>query len=110
MWAFAPCQPATSSSGCHPTASGTVGAIFSSCGLTRWTSNELIWSAMIVILNGPLGVGKTEVAWKLIEKFERAVMLDGDYLGAVHPFEIRDEQRVAYLYDAALKYDLADRY
>ena len=65
---------------------------------------------MIVILNGPLGVGKTEVAWKIIEKFERAVMLDGDYLGAVHPFEIRDEQRVAYLYDAALKYDLADRY
>ncbi len=54
---------------------------------------------MIVIINGPLGVGKTEVAWKLTEKFERAVMLDGDYLGAVHPFEIDDEQRVAYLYD-----------
>ncbi len=30
---------------------------------------------MIVILNGTLGVGKTEVAWKLIEKFDRAVML-----------------------------------
>jgi GrpB-like predicted nucleotidyltransferase (UPF0157 family)/predicted kinase len=54
---------------------------------------------MIVIINGPLGVGKTEVAWKLIEKFDRAIMLDGDYLGAVHPFEIYDEQRVAYLYD-----------
>lgn len=54
---------------------------------------------MIIILNGPLGVGKTEVAWKLIEKFDRAAMLDGDYLGAVHPFEIYDEQRVAYLYD-----------
>lgn len=26
-------------------------------------------------------------------------MLDGDYFGAVHPFEIHDEQRVAYLYD-----------
>jgi len=54
---------------------------------------------MIILLNGPLGVGKTEVAWKLIEKFERAVMLDGDYLGAVHPFEIYDKQRVAYLYE-----------
>src|SRR5512139_2983607 len=54
---------------------------------------------MIILLNGPLGVGKTEVAWKLIERFERAVMLDGDYLGAVHPFEIYDEQRVAYLYE-----------
>lgn len=54
---------------------------------------------MIIIINGPLGVGKTEVAWKLIEKFDRAVMLDGDYLGAVHPFEIYDAQRIAYLYD-----------
>jgi GrpB-like predicted nucleotidyltransferase (UPF0157 family)/predicted kinase len=54
---------------------------------------------MIILINGPLGVGKTEVAWKLIEKFDRAVMLDGDYLGAVYPFEIYDEQRVTYLYD-----------
>ena len=30
---------------------------------------------MIVIINGPLGVGRTEVAWKLIEHFEKAVML-----------------------------------
>jgi predicted kinase len=30
--------------------------------------------------------------------FERAAMLDGDYLGAVHPFDIYDEQRIAYLY------------
>ncbi len=54
---------------------------------------------MIVIINGPLGVGKTEVAWKLIDKFDRAAMLDGDYLGAVRPFEIYDDQRIAYLYD-----------
>ena len=54
---------------------------------------------MIILINGPLGVGKTEVAWKLIEKFDRAIMLDGDYFGAVHPFEIYDPQRVTYLYD-----------
>jgi GrpB-like predicted nucleotidyltransferase (UPF0157 family) len=54
---------------------------------------------MIILLNGPRGVGRTEVAWKLIERFDRAIMLDGDYLGAVHPFEIYDEQRVAYLYE-----------
>ena len=54
---------------------------------------------MIILINGSLGAGKTEVAWKLIEKFDRAVMLDGDYLGAVHPFEIYAEQRMAYLYD-----------
>lgn len=36
---------------------------------------------MIVILNGPLGVGKTETAWKLLEYFERAAILDCDYVG-----------------------------
>lgn len=53
---------------------------------------------MIVIINGALGIGKTEVSWKLIEHFDRAIMLDGDHLGAVYPFEIGDEQRVDYLY------------
>jgi GrpB-like predicted nucleotidyltransferase (UPF0157 family) len=53
---------------------------------------------MIVIINGPLGVGKTEASWKLLSMFGRAVMLDGDYVGAVHPFEIYDDERVAYLY------------
>ena len=53
---------------------------------------------MIVIINGALGIGKTEVSWKLIEHFEQAIMLDGDYLGAVHPFEIYGEPRIEYLY------------
>jgi GrpB-like predicted nucleotidyltransferase (UPF0157 family)/predicted kinase len=53
---------------------------------------------VIVIINGPCGIGKTSVAWELVSRFERAVMLDGDYIGAVHPFEIYDEARVAYLY------------
>lgn len=53
---------------------------------------------MIVIINGPLGVGKTEVSWKLVGFFERGVMIDGDYIGAVHPFEIYDSARIEYLY------------
>ena len=53
---------------------------------------------MIVIINGPLGVGKTAVSWELVGFFECAVMLDGDYIGAVHPFEIYDEARIEYLY------------
>ncbi|MGC9399320.1 MAG: GrpB family protein [Anaerolineae bacterium] len=53
---------------------------------------------MIVIINGPCGVGKTAVAWELNARFERSVMLDGDYIGAVHPFEIYDAPRVTYLY------------
>lgn len=54
---------------------------------------------MIVIINGPLGVGKTEVSWKLIEHFDRAIMLDADYIVAAHPFEIYNDARVDYLYE-----------
>ena len=53
---------------------------------------------MSIIINGSLGVGKTETSWELTALFERAVMLDGDYIGAVHPFEIHNSQRVEYLY------------
>jgi len=53
---------------------------------------------MIVIINGPCGVGKTEVSWNLVERFPEGVILDGDHIGAVYPFEIYDQQRIAYLY------------
>ncbi len=53
---------------------------------------------MIVIINGPLGIGKTELSWALVEFFERGIMLDGDFIGAVHPFEIYDPGRIEYLY------------
>ena len=53
---------------------------------------------MIIIINGSLGVGKTDTSWELVGLFKRAVMLDGDYIGAVHPFEIYNLQRVDYLY------------
>lgn len=54
---------------------------------------------MIVIINGPLGVGKTETSWKLLEHFDKAIMLDGDYVVAAHPFEIYNDARIDYLYD-----------
>lgn len=53
---------------------------------------------MIIIINGPLGVGKTELSWALLELFDQAVMLDGDFIGAVHPFEIYNSERIEYLY------------
>ncbi|MDX9955380.1 MAG: hypothetical protein RBT75_14855 [Anaerolineae bacterium] len=53
---------------------------------------------MILVINGPLGIGKTSVAWALNERLQPSVMLDGDYIGAVAPFEIYDAARVAYLY------------
>ena len=54
---------------------------------------------MILIINGSVGSGKTAVSWELQTRFDSAVMLDGDYIGAVHPFEIYDNQRIEYLYD-----------
>ncbi len=53
---------------------------------------------MILIINGPCGIGKTTVAWELVHRFERAVMLEGDSIGAVHPFEIYDDDRIEHFY------------
>ena len=53
---------------------------------------------MIIIITGPCGIGKTAVSEVLPTRLGRAVMLDGDYIGAVHPFEIYDDARIAYLY------------
>jgi hypothetical protein len=40
---------------------------------------------MIVVLNGPLGIGKSTLAETLTESIDRCVMLDGDRLIAVNP-------------------------
>jgi broad-specificity NMP kinase len=53
---------------------------------------------MIVIINGSLGVGKTTVADRLANLFDSSVMIEGDAFGAVFPFEIYDDDRIAYLY------------
>jgi shikimate kinase len=40
---------------------------------------------MIIILNGPLGIGKSTLAEALAESINQCVMLDGDHLVAAHP-------------------------
>lgn len=40
---------------------------------------------MIIVLNGPLGIGKSTLAEALTESIESCVMLDGDKLLAAHP-------------------------
>ena len=40
---------------------------------------------MIILLNGPLGVGKSSLAEALAESLDQAVMLDGDHLIAMNP-------------------------
>lgn len=40
---------------------------------------------MVILLNGPLGIGKSTLAEALTESVDRCVMLDGDYLIAMNP-------------------------
>jgi shikimate kinase len=40
---------------------------------------------MIIILNGPLGIGKSTLAEALAETINQCVMLDGDHLAATNP-------------------------
>ncbi|HFV1972181.1 TPA: Gar/GrdA family gentamicin resistance ATP-binding protein, partial [Escherichia coli] len=40
---------------------------------------------MIILLNGPLGIGKSTLAEALMERVENCVMLDGDHVVAVNP-------------------------
>lgn len=65
---------------------------------TNSLCRDISLNAMILIINGPLGVGKTTIAEALLHRYPRGVMLDGDAAGNVHPFEIYDPVRVAYLY------------
>ncbi len=50
---------------------------------------------MFVLLNGPLGIGKTTLAEALSESIDGCVMLDGDYLVAANP---PPDDEVAYLH------------
>ncbi len=52
----------------------------------------------IVVINGPLGIGKSTTAWALSEKFSKAVMLDGDYIAAFHPFDFYHQPHLDYAY------------
>jgi len=40
---------------------------------------------MIIVLNGPLGIGKSTLAEALAESIDECVMLDGDHLVAANP-------------------------
>jgi hypothetical protein len=51
---------------------------------------------MIIIINGPLGIGKTQTSWAIIRRFERGVMLDADYVAEFHPFDYYNDEHLAY--------------
>jgi hypothetical protein len=39
------------------------------------------------------------VSWHLVEKFNPGVMLDGDYIAALHPFDYSNAAQLDYAYD-----------
>jgi len=51
---------------------------------------------MIIVLNGPLGIGKSTLAEALGEAIDHCVMLDGDHVVALNP---PPENEAAYLHD-----------
>jgi deoxyadenosine/deoxycytidine kinase len=56
---------------------------------------------MIVIINGPLGIGKSEASWQLLYRLPRAVMLDMDHIAAFHPFDYYCQEHLDYAYSTA---------
>jgi broad-specificity NMP kinase len=53
---------------------------------------------MILIINGPLGIGKSETSWALLYRFPKAVMLDMDHIAAFHPFDFYNQEHLDYSY------------
>lgn len=53
---------------------------------------------VIVIINGPLGIGKTSTSWSLLARFDHAVLLEGDYVAAIHPFDYYNQTHLNYAY------------
>ncbi len=51
---------------------------------------------MIIIINGSLGIGKTQTSWALVRRYPRAVMLDADYVAEFHPFDYYNDEHLAY--------------
>lgn len=55
---------------------------------------------MIVILNGPPGIGKTVVSQALLQHFEGAALIDGDNLAAMKPFRKHDKEKLLRFFEA----------
>lgn len=53
---------------------------------------------MVIIINGPLGIGKTSISWNLLARFDHAVLLEGDYLAAIQPFDYYNQAHLDYAY------------
>ncbi len=44
----------------------------------------------LIVLNGPMGVGKTTVGKELCRRLTPSIFLDGDWCWNLHPFSVTD--------------------
>ena len=51
----------------------------------------------LLLIGGPMGVGKTAVCKELIERLQPGVYLDGDWCWNMHPFSVTEETRAMVL-------------
>lgn len=51
----------------------------------------------LVIIHGPMGVGKSAVCRELLARTERSVYLDGDWCWNMHPFVVNEENKAMVL-------------
>lgn len=56
----------------------------------------------IAIINGTLGVGKTETSWAVMNRVQPAAVIDLDYLYAFKPKNYADVSQQAHVYQAAV--------
>ena len=55
----------------------------------------------LVIIHGPMGVGKTAVCRRVLERLDRAAWLDGDWCWTMHPWSFSERNRAMALSNIA---------
>lgn len=55
----------------------------------------------LIIIHGPMGVGKTSVCRRVLERLDRAAWLDGDWCWTMHPWSFSERNRAMVLSNIA---------
>lgn len=61
----------------------------------------LLTKKPLVIIHGPMGVGKTSVCRYVLERLDHAAWLDGDWCWTMHPWSFSERNRVMVLSNIA---------
>lgn len=56
-------------------------------------------TTQVIILNGPMGVGKTTAARALVDRLAPALFLDADHVADFRPFDVREAEHLNYIED-----------